>query len=172
PAFAYASGLYLAEGGTPKSEMFAMFVRRPEGLSFGFTSSEDVSVNLILRALTKVVTTDDALTAWKVKVGSQYFAELVVNGLKHGVPMLRGGASGDGKLRTMEISLAIKPWALTVCPTLEQFADKYSHVEPTGSGVARVDFWASSTVARWIFPLMMFCIFGDLVTNPAAEFTN
>jgi hypothetical protein len=170
PAFAYASGLYLAEGGTPKSEIFAMFARKPEGLSLGFTSSEDVSVNLILRALMQVVTAAEALSAWKVKVGSQYFTELVVTGLKHGVPMLRGGASGDGKLRTMEISLAIKPWALTVCPTLERFADRYSHVEPTGSGVARVDFWASSTVARWVFPLMIYCVFGGAVKNPATEF--
>ena len=37
-------------------------------------------------------------------------------GLKNGVPMLRGGRSGDGKLRTMEISTALKPWALETAP--------------------------------------------------------
>jgi len=105
PLFAYASGLYLAEGATPKREIFAMYSRRPKGFSVEFTCSEDEGISIMLQALSHVFPQRDVLRAWKIKVGSQYFPELVTIGLKHGVPMLRGGNSGDGKLRTMEISL-------------------------------------------------------------------
>jgi len=170
PLFAYAAGLYMAEGATPKSTMFSMFARRPTGLSVEFTSSEDGSISIILRALNSLFPKDSVMHAWKIKVGSQYFAELVSIGLKHGVPMLRGGESGDGKLRTMEISLALKSWGLQVCPSLEPFADLYSHVEPTGAGVARVHFWASSSLGKWIFPLFVYVLFGNEVSKPNGGF--
>lgn len=178
PLWCYVAGLYLAEGSTPKEALFRMFRESPGAMAMGFTSSEGASLELMLRTLRKVFYPEDCLDAWKVKVGSQYFPELVVTGLKHGVPMLRGGASGDGKLRTMEISLAIKKWALDVAdaplegPSLlsSEYADRYSHVEPTGSGVARIDFWASSTLCRWYFPLLMNTVFGAIVADPLAEF--
>jgi hypothetical protein len=178
PLWCYVAGLYLAEGSTPKESLFKMFRSSPGSMSMGFTSSEGASLELMLRTLRKVFFPKDCLEAWKVKVGSQYFPELVVTGLKHGVSMLRGGASGDGKLRTMEISLAIKQWALDVADDpLEgqsllssEYADKYSHVEPTGSGVARIDFWASSTLCRWYFPLLMHTVFGGIVADPTEEF--
>lgn len=178
PLWCYVAGLYLAEGSTPKESLFKMFGANPGSLAMGFTSSEGASLELMLRTLRKVFFPDDCLDAWKVKVGSQYFPELVVTGLKHGVPMLRGGASGDGKLRTMEISLAIKQWALDIAddpldvPSLlsSEYADRYSHVEPTGSGVARIDFWASSTLCRWYFPLLMYTVFGEFVAEPMEEF--
>ncbi len=178
PLWCYVAGLYLAEGSTPKEALFKMFGNNPGAMAMGFTSSEGASLELMLRSLRKVFFPEDCLEAWKVKVGSQYFPELVVNGLKHGVPMLRGGASGDGKLRTMEISLAIKQWALDVADApLEgasllssEYSDRYSHVEPTGSGVARIDFWASSALCRWYFPLLMHTVFGGIVADPMEEF--
>lgn len=170
PLFCYVSGLYLAEGSTPKPAMFAMFSQRVSGLSLGFTSSEDISINLVLRSLQKLFQRDDCVATWKIKVGSQYFPELVVIGLKNGVPMLRGGVSGDGKTRTMEISTALKAWALEVAPSLIPFEDKYSHVEPTGAGLARIDFSASSALCKWYFSLLMYATFGNLVNNPAETF--
>lgn len=179
PLWCYTSGLYLAEGTTDKNKLFAMCSQTPGALSLGFTSSEGTSIELMLRTLSRLVPMGACLDAWKVKVGSQYFPELVVNGLKNGVAMLRGGASGDGKLRTMEISLAVKQWALEVADAAlhgrqsmlsAQFADRYSHVEPTGSGVARIDFWASSTVCRWYFPILMYAVFGEIVTDPVRGF--
>jgi hypothetical protein len=178
PLWCYTSGLYLAEGTTEKAKLFRMFAENPAGLGLGFTSSEGTSLELMLRTLQKLFPVSDCLDAWKVKVGSQYFPELVVNGLKHGVSMLRGGASGDGKLRTMEISLAIKEWALAVADDpLEnvsllraQYANKFSHVEPTGAGVARIDFWCSSSLCRWYFPLIMYTVFGQIVADPCAGF--
>ncbi|MDR7927245.1 hypothetical protein RIE95_09665 [Acidithiobacillus thiooxidans] len=178
PLWCYVAGLYLAEGSTPKDALFHMFRASPGSMSLGFTSSEGASLELMLRTLQKVFYSEDCLDAWKIKVGSQYFPELVVTGLKHGVSMLRGGASGDGKLRTMEISLAIKKWALDVSNTpldrasllSSEYAERYSHVEPTGSGVARIDFWASSTLCRWYFPLLMYTVFGDFVADPIEEF--
>ena len=170
PLWCYTSGLYLAEGSTSKSIFFSMFQKKPRGFALGFTSSENTSLELILRALQKLFRPQDCLTAWKIKVGSQYFPELVVVGLKNAVPMIRGGESGDGKLRTIEISLAIKDWGLGVAPALVPFSDKYSHVEPTGAGVPRVDFWASATLCRWYFPLVMYATFGGIINDPVHEF--
>lgn len=170
PLWCYTAGLYLAEGSTSKDKMFSMFRESPTGLSLSFTSSEHISVDLILKALQQLFLPEDCLSTWKVKVGSQYFPELVVVGLKNAVPMLRGGSSGDGKLRTMEISLAIKEWALKMAPGLRLYESKYSHVEPTGAGVPRVDFSASSALCRWYFPLIMYATFGHQVSKPASEF--
>lgn len=179
PLWCYIAGLYLAEGSTPKEALFKMFSRSPGAMALGFTSSEGTSIELVLRTLRKLFKKDDCLVAWKVKVGSQYFPELVVTGQKQGVPMLRGGASGDGKLRTMEISLAVREWALSVADAPlgdvtsllhQDYSTRYSHVEPTGSGVARIDFWASSTLCRWYFPLLMYTVFGGFVAEPAKEF--
>jgi hypothetical protein len=178
PLWCYVAGLYLAEGSTPKDTLFRMFREKPEKMAMGFTSSEGVSLELMLRALRKVFTPEACVESWKVKVGNQYFPELVVTGLKHGVPMLRGGTKGEGKLRTMEISLAIKQWALDVADAplpdtsllTSEYSDRYSHVEPTGAGVARIDFWASSTLCHWYFPLLMYTVFGEIVTDPLEEF--
>jgi hypothetical protein len=169
PLWCYTSGLYLAEGTTSKADILAMPRRRLSSPALGFTSSENTSLELLLRALQKLFCPEDCVTAWKVKVGSQYFPELVVIGLKNAVPMLRGGASGDGKLRTVEISVAIKDWALGVAPSMLPYAEKYSHVEPTGAGVARIDMWASPTLCRWFFPLLLYAAFGATVTDPATE---
>jgi hypothetical protein len=169
PLWCYTSGLYLAEGTTGKGDILAMPRQRLSAPSVGFTSSENLSLELLLRALQKLFRPEDCLTAWKVKVGSQYFPELVVIGLKNAVPMLRGGAKGEGKLRTIEISVAIKEWALSVAPVMQAYADKYSHVEPTGAGVARIDMWASSTLSRWFFPLLLYATFGATVHDPATE---
>lgn len=166
PLMCYVSGLYLAEGSTPKASLFSMFRNKAEKFSLGFTSTENVSIELLLRALKKMFKKEDCLSTWKVKVGSQYFPELVVIGMKNGVPMLRSGNSGDGKMRTMEISLSIKQWALEVAPCLVEYADKYSHVEPTGAGIARIDFSASSTLCRWFFPLLMYTVFGEIYSSP------
>jgi hypothetical protein len=176
PLWCYTSGLYLAEGTTDKAIIFSMFCQslgnsgNGSKIGLSFTSSENTSLELLLRALRKLFPLDQCLDAWKIKVGSQYFPELVVSGLKNGVPMLRGGQSGDGKMRTMEISLAIKNWALTVAPAMMPFAERYSHVEPTGAGVPRIDFWASSALCRWYFPLIIYAAFGRSVKHPDMEF--
>ncbi|WP_157068505.1 hypothetical protein [Alicyclobacillus sendaiensis] len=170
PLWCYVAGLYLAEGSTPKAELFKMFRGGATGLSLGFTSSESISLELFLRTLTKLFNEKDCVATWKVKVGSQYFPELVTIGLKDGVPMLRGGKNGDGKLRTMEISLAIKPWALGVAPALLPYEDRFSHVEPTGAGLARIDVAASSALCRWYFPLLMYAVFGSTVADPVGGF--
>jgi len=85
PLWCYIAGLYLAEGSTPKEALFRMFSGRPGAMAMGFTSSEGASIELMLRTLRKMFPKDECVDAWKVKVGSQYFPELVVTGLKHGV---------------------------------------------------------------------------------------
>ena len=170
PLFAYASGLYMAEGSTGKTAFFSMFARRPRGLCVGFTSSEDSSIFIMTRCLSRVFGREGILAGWKIKVGSQYFPELVMIGMKNGVPLLRGGSSGDGKTRTMEISLSLKSWGIATCPSLEPYSDLYSHVEPTGAGVARIDFWSPSRLAKWIFPLFMYVMFAKDVPDPRVGF--
>jgi len=178
PLWCYTSGLYLAEGTTDKAKLFRMFSESPGSLGLSFTSSEGTSIELMLRTLHRLFPIAECVDAWKVKVGSQYFPELVVTGLKHGVSMLRGGNSGDGKLRTMEISLAIKEWALAVADDplgqasllRQHYSNRFSHVEPTGSGVARIDFWCSSKLCRWYFPLLMYTVFGEIVADPTQGF--
>lgn len=169
PLWCYTSGLYLAEGSS-HDKMFEMYARKVSRFSLGFTSSENTSLELIIRALQSLFPPEDCVVMWKIKVGSQYFPELVVVGLKNTVPMLRGGKSGDGKLRTMEISLAVKDWALQVAPVMRQYEDKFSHVEPTGAGVPRIDFSASSALCKWYFPLVMYAVFGQNVSEPTSEF--
>ena len=171
PLWCYTAGLYLAEGTTSKKKFFGMYRERVSGMGLGFTSSENTSLALTLRALQQLFPKEDCVGGWKVKVGSQYFPELVVVGLKNAMPMLRGGNSGDGKLRTMEISLEIKAWALSVAPAMRAYQDKFSHVEPTGAGVPRIDFWASSALCKWYFPLVMVATFGDVIKDPVSEFT-
>jgi hypothetical protein len=170
PLFSYIAGLYMAEGSTPKSSIFNMFSRKINGLNLSFTSSENTSIELVIRSLAKLFAHEDCVDTWKIKVGSQYFPELVVIGLKQGVPMLRGGDSGDGKLRTMEISLSLKPWALDVIHCLRPFEHKFSHVEPTGAGLARIDFSASSALCKWYFPLLVYTMFHKYVKKPSQEF--
>ena len=176
PLFSYCAGLYLAEGSTPKSSLFHLFDSRPGPLSLGFTSSEGTSIELMLRMLSSIFPMERVLETWKVKVGSQYFPELVVIGLKDGVPLMRGGRSGDGKVRTAEVSLAIRTWAIEVSNTgigggesllATQFQNKFTHVEMTGAGVARIDFSASSSLCRWYFPLLMYSVFGSIVDDPS-----
>lgn len=172
PIWCYSSGLYLAEGSTSKDKMFSMYFSKVSGLALSFTSSENNSLELMLRTLEKLVPKNKCLHTWKVKVGSQYFPELVTMGIKYGVPMLRGGHSGDGKMRTMEISLALKEWALNVAPCLIPYQEKYSHVEPTGAGLARIDFSSSSALCKWYFPLLMYSVFGNLIPNPKVGFNH
>ncbi|KOF08641.1 hypothetical protein AC739_19150, partial [Planococcus glaciei] len=172
PLWCFTSGLYLAEGSTSKEKLFAMYFSKVKGLALSFTSSENNSLELILRSFEKLFPKQNCVSSWKVKVGSQYFSELVTIGLKNGVPMLRGGKSGDGKLRTMEISVAIKEWALQVAPCLLSYEDKYSHVEPTGAGLARIDFSSSSALSKWYFTLMMFAVFSNQVSDPKVGFNH
>ncbi len=180
PLWCFAAGLYLAEGSTPKRELFRMFRSTSPNMHLSFTTSDGSSLELMLRALRALFFPEDCLDTWKVKVGNQYFPELAVSGFKHGVPMLRGGPKGEGKLRTMEISLVIKDWALGIADApLEgksllhsDYTELYTHVEPTGAGVARIDFTASSALCRWYFPLLMFTVFGRSVPNPAEGFRD
>lgn len=172
PLWCYTSGLYLAEGSTSKNLIFKMFNQPVTGLNLGFTSSEGTSICLVLKALHSIFRKDDCLNSWKIKVGAQYFPELVMIGLKYGVPLLRGGEKGQGKLKTMEVSLALKDWALYLAPCLNIYENKYSHVEPTGSGIARVDFSASSALCKWYFPLMIYALFKSTIVSPAEDFVD
>lgn len=170
PLFSYASGLYLAEGATSKKKFFTMYSRPTKGFAVQFTSSEDEDIMIFLGAMSYLFLEEDIMQAWKIKVGSQYFPELVVIGLKKGVPMLRGGKSGDGKLRTMEIALAIKDWALDTFPSIRPYHDLYSHLEPTGAGIARIHIRASSSLAKWLFPVMMYTVFKNSTQDPKRGF--
>ncbi len=172
PLWLYGAGLYLAEGSTPKSKFFSMYKRKETGFAVGFTSSEGASLELYLKCLQKIFRKEDCVSNWKIKVGSQYFPELVNIGLKWGMPMLRGGNSGDGKLRTAEISIDLKDWGLNVADYLKNYEELFTHVEPTGAGVPRVDVSASSALSKWFFTLMMYSVFHRISPNPKDDFCD
>ena len=166
PKLAYVSGLYLAEG-SDHDRMISMYNSKQTGLNFSFTSSEDNSLSIVISQIQNIIKNSPVISTWKVKVGSQYFTELVSMSNKLNVPMLRGGKKGQGKLKTVELSLAIKSWALEVCPTMEQFKDRFTHLEPTGAGVARIDFTSPSTYCKWLFPIFMSSVFSKVMPDPA-----
>ncbi|MEO2280232.1 hypothetical protein [Pseudoalteromonas pernae] len=165
PRLSYVSGLYLAEG-TDHDRMISMYKVKPKSLSFSFTSSEDQSLSIVLAQLESFFIENIAVNSWKVKVGSQYFTELNSIACKLNVPLLRGGKKGQGKLKSVEVSIAIRDWALKVCPTMSTYADKFTHAEPTGAGVARIDFSSPSYICKWVFPIFMSTVFGNLIPNP------
>lgn len=165
PKLAYVSGLYLAEG-TDHDKMISMYRKNVSSLNFSFTSSEDQSLSIVLTQLEEIIKTDNVVHTWKIKVGSQYFAELCSISNKLNIPLLRGGRKGQGKLKTIEVSIAIRDWGIHTCPTMKNYISRFSHVEPTGAGVARIDFSCSSSICKWIFPIFMSTVFSNIVTNP------
>lgn len=165
PKLCYVSGLYLAEG-TGHDKMLTMYHRKETGFSFSFTSSEDHSLNLVISQIEEIINDEVIVSTWKVKVGSQYFTELVSISNKINVPMLRGGGKGQGKLRSLEMSLSIRDWAVNLCPTLIPYSSRFTHVEPTGAGVARIDFSCPSPFCKWLFPIFMASVFSNYMPNP------
>ena len=165
PKLAYVAGLYLAEG-TDHDKMIKMYISKVSSFNFSFTSTEDNSLNLVLSIIRKIIKENEIISTWKVKVGSQYFTELSTISNKLNVPMLRGGDKGQGKLRTIELSLAIKNWAIRVCPSMKKYENSFSHLEPTGSGVARIDFSSRSYYCKWLFPVFMYTLFSKIVEDP------
>lgn len=163
PLLSLMFGLYLAEGTTAKSKFFT-FREQPEDLALGFNSSEEITLVIFLLGLNTVFSDPSMIIdEWLVKIGTKYFAESVALGEKLGVPVARGGNKGQGVSRSVEVTLAVKQWALNQFPALKHWQSKYSHIEFTGSGIARVDVRCKSASAPFLFALIH-----DLVFDPVA----
>ncbi len=156
PITSYASGLYLAEGTTNKHIILHF---NEEGLAgakvaLSFNSSENSSLAVFLRSLHECLgIAGEALTSWKIKVGSQYMYEMQVLGEKMQSPMVRKGPKGQGKSKSVVHAGLLRDWAMKEFEELSLAGDKFSHIEYTGAGVPRVQVNCSSTPARFIFAL-------------------
>lgn len=156
PPFCVTTGLYFAEGGTPKERLLSFHSGQQEGgLSVEFVSSVDDDVAILVKALSQIFSDiNDIFSYWKIKIGSAYISETGAVGEKIGVPILRRGAKGQGKSRTFEVAGHVKHWATETFPTLGRFEDHFSHMEFTGAGIVRSHLAFSSSIAPLLFALM------------------
>lgn len=161
PLLCLMFGLYLAEGTTAKAKFFT-FRRQPEDLALGFNSSEEISLDIFLGGLSSMFPSPESvIEQWLVKIGTKYFPESTALGEKLGVPVVRGGLKGQGIARGLEITQAVKRWALVQSPIMQRWEDKFSHIEFTGSGIPRIDVRCKAYPAPFVFSLVH-----DLVFEP------
>lgn len=155
-------GLYLAEGHTTKWKVFSFFNKKTEGLKIGFTGSENNTLTIFIRAMSKfLIDHREMIDYWRIKVGSKYFAEVGTLGLKLGVPILRRGEKGQGASGSLELVLELKEWAEGMMPVLKEISDYFDHLEFTGAGIPRVDVFYRNSPAIFLFALM-----NDTVVSP------
>lgn len=146
---AFAAGLYFAEGDTPKeviagSREMGKYYEEPDAtarMALGFNSSTNDPIKSVLRALEQLFPNfeEEVMSRWKLKIGSAYERETVAVGEKLGQTFSRRGTKGQGKSRSLALGHALLPWTLSVLPCLEDYSEYFSHIEPTGAGIPRVD---------------------------------
>ena len=156
------AGLYLAEGSTPKSKVFAYDKERAGDLVMALTASEDDTLSVCMRAISSIINSSlGEVRTWRLKIGAKYYPEAVTLGNKSGVPMLRRGPKGQGAVSSFETVEACKSWALTAMPSLKKVADRFDHLELTGGGIPRVDIFYDDAIAVFLFSIMK-----NLVVDP------
>lgn len=166
PLLSLMFGLYLAEGTTAKP-LFFTFHDGPADLSLGFNSSEDTSLRIFLKALEAILVDVEGIVAeWLVKIGTKYFPETTAVGEKLGVPIARGGPKGQGRARAVEVTAAVRDWAIGQFPTTQSWADAFTHIEFTGAGIPRVDVRCRSYPAPLIFSLIRDMVFFPALLRP------
>lgn len=155
PNIIFAGGLYMAEGDTPKEVIGGnrereKYYAEPDAssrMALGFNSSTNEPMEAILTAMEQMFTDfeGEVMSRWKLKIGSAYEPETVAVAEKMGLTFSRRGKKGQGKSRSLALGSALVPWALSVIPALEPYDDFFSHIEPTGAGIPRVDLTFSGS---------------------------
>ena len=163
PLVCLFSGLYLAEGATPKDKLFRYPEEPVGGLNLALTASEDDTLRVCMKAIKSLVAGEMGLVqSWRLKIGAKYFPETVTAGNKMGVPLLRRGPKGQGAASGFEIVEAVKDWALKAMPSLRSVSRSFDHVEFTGAGIPRVDIFYDQVLAIYLFSIMR-----NLVLDPS-----
>lgn len=159
PLLCLMFGIYLAEGTTSKSKFFT-FRKQPEDLAIGFNSSENVSLSIFLRGLSLFYPNlNDVVEQWLVKIGTKYFPETHAAAEKQGAPVVRGGSKGQGIARSPEVTEEYRSWAMAHFDAVDLVATKFSHIEFTGAGIARVDVRCKAQSAPLLFSLVVDLLF-------------
>jgi hypothetical protein len=163
PLVCLFSGLYLAEGATPKYKLFRYSEERVGGLNLALTASEDDTLRVCMEAIKSLVVGEmGVVQSWRLKIGAKYFPETVTIGNKMGVPLLRRGPKGQGAASGFEIVEGAKDWALKAMPSLRSVSQAFDHVEFTGAGIPRVDIFYDQALAVYLFSIMR-----NLVLDPS-----
>ena len=149
PVIAFAAGLYLAEGDTPKERItggveMEPYYNEPDSGSkmvLGFNSSSDGPMAIIFAAFKQMLYDFDGevMNRWKLKVGSAYEPETLAVAEKMGQTLSRRGKKGQGKGPSLAVGKALIPWVTGEIPSLELYKEFFSHIEPTGAGIPRAD---------------------------------
>lgn len=149
PEIAFGAGLYFAEGDSPKERIAGSRELEPYydepgssgNLSLGFNSSTNPPMHIIFSVMEELFPNfeSEVMSRWKIKIGSAYEPETVAVAEKLGMTFLRKGNLGQGTSRAFALGQALMPWALSVLPALEPYAEFFTHVEPTGAGIPRMD---------------------------------
>lgn len=153
PLILFFAGLYLAEGNTPKINIFEFLTKRVTRLKLGITGSEDKSISIAINAMLSFFGDAGRLDYWRLKIGSKYFAEVNSLASRIGIPVLRRGPGGEGYATPSKLTLFYINWLKEVYPTLDQMNlfNKFDHVEYTGSGIPRIDIFFDDMLKYFLF---------------------
>lgn len=149
PEIAFGAGLYFAEGDSPKERIAGSRELEPYydepgssgKLSLGFNSSTNPPMHITFSVMEELFPNfkSEVMSRWKLKIGSAYEPETIAVAEKLGMTFLRKGDLGQGTSRAFALGQSLIPWALSVLPTLEPYAEFFTHIEPTGAGIPRID---------------------------------
>ena len=151
PLICVNSGLYLAEGSTKKDYLF-LFENVKVPLNISLTHTDAVNIQSYCMFLEKIG--ENLLSSWKVKIGTKYESEVELLAQRYGVIALRGGELGQGYVRTIELDMASKQWALDQVKYLEKYSELFHHTELTGVGIPRIDISGDSVSSHYIISLI------------------
>ena len=152
PILCLMLGYYLAEGSSSKAAYFTFRERYEQNISLGFNSSEEDTLRVFFSGLDVLFPNSrhEIITGWLVKIGSKYFPESITVAEKIGVPLVRRGSKGQGAAGSIEFTEVVRDWAVAQFPLMEEWIDKFLHIEFTGAGIPRVDIRCAGFPAQFL----------------------
>ncbi len=152
PILCLMLGYYLAEGSSSKAAYFTFRERYEQNISLGFNSSEEDTLRVFFSGLDVLFPNSrhEIITGWLVKIGGKYFPESITVAEKIGIPLARRGSKGQGAAGSIEFTEAVRDWAIAQFPLMQEWIDKFLHIEFTGAGIPRVDIRCAGFPAQFL----------------------